>query len=87
MFTTSDIVTVWQKATIVNGYDPARVRKDICGAWIEFLEYGNRQSQYGWEIDHIDPDGGDYFTNLQPLHWRNNAAKGDGDLVCAVTAR
>ena len=48
--------------------------------------YGDCESPYGWEIDHINPNGGDGIGNLQPLQWQNNRAKGDGPLVCAVTA-
>lgn len=44
----------------------------------------------GWEIDHLTPvsdDGSDAIGNLRPLHWRNNAAKKDGRLVCVMVSR
>jgi len=80
-------LAAWNRATMVPGYDSARWRQDACKAWIGWSEYGNRGSQYGWEIDHIDPDGGDHAGNLRALQWQNNVAKSDGRLVCVVTAR
>ncbi len=83
------IQQVWNKAIVVINQDPTSIRKDRCGAWIKFEDYGNRGSEYGWEIDHIVPvskGGSDGLFNLQPLHWDNNMAKGDGDLVCKVHA-
>jgi 5-methylcytosine-specific restriction endonuclease McrA len=80
---------VWRKAKAVGTNDPNVFRQDECGAWIKWLDYGNRESQYGWEIDHIIPKargGGDSISNLRPLQWQNNASKGDGRLVCAVRA-
>ena len=72
---------VWNKAQLVVGYNPAFVRMDICGNLIEWKDYGNRNSRYGWEVDHIlavASGGGDEFSNLQPLQWENNVSKGDG---------
>ena len=60
------IQSVWEKAKLVEGNDAGWWRKDECGAWIGRREYGNRQSQYGWEIDHINPNGGDDLSNLRP---------------------
>jgi 5-methylcytosine-specific restriction endonuclease McrA len=84
-----EIIAVWQKAVIVPGYPAHVIRKDRCGAWIKLADYGNRNSQHGWEIDHIlsiNQGGSDTLNNLQPLHWQNNASKGDGWLTCPVTA-
>lgn len=86
---TSELINqVWQKAVFVSDNNESMgYRKDACGAWIKKSDYGNRNSQYGWEIDHIiasSNGGSDALNNLRPLHWRNNAAKSDGRLVCVV---
>lgn len=88
-FTDQMVQLVWTKGIVVPGYNPSVVRKDICGAWIHWNQYGNRNSQNGWEIDHIfavSNGGSDSFYNLRPLHWHNNARKSDGSLTCPVTA-
>ena len=46
---------VWKKATVVPNVDSTKWRKDQCGAWIGWEYYGDRSSDYGWEIDHITP--------------------------------
>ena len=80
------IQKVWEKGKIVEGYDPSKWRKDECGAWIGRQYYGDRKSQYGWEIDHISPGGPDVLSNLRPLQWENNVDKSSGRLKCNVTA-
>ena len=88
-FSDEIILAVWKKGTVVPNYDSAAWRKDQCGAWIGFQFYGDRSSDYGWEIDHITPQakgGTDNLSNLRPLHWRNNVKKSDGRLSCAVEA-
>lgn len=70
---------VWQKAKIVDGYDPNIWRKDFASAWIRRDHYGV-ESKYGWEIDHLRPlsrGGSDEISNLYALHWRNNNKKSD----------
>ena len=79
-YTERQKIAVWNKAYIVQGRNPAYVRADACGALIEWRCYGDTTSIYGWEIDHIIPKslgGTDVITNLQPLQWQNNRAKGD----------
>lgn len=82
---------VWAKGVVIPGYDPGMWRYDICGAVIRYGDHGDRSSEHGWEIDHIVPlsqGGSDHITNLQPLHWENNAAKGDSrNVVCVVPRR
>lgn len=87
-FTSETILKVWQKAVIDEYNVPNDYRKDECGAWIERAQYGNHDSAYGWEIDHInlESDDMDNLSNLRPLHWKNNGRKDDGRLACAVTS-
>ncbi len=40
----------WRSATPVPGTDSELWRQDDYGAWIHRGDYGNRHSQYGWEI-------------------------------------
>ena len=88
-FSEDTIQKVWEKGRVVSNNDPDVWRKDQCEAWIGREFYGKRDSQYGWEIDHIKPEsegGGDEISNLRPLQWENNAAKQADRLNCVVTA-
>jgi hypothetical protein len=89
IFNDDMVQQVWNKGRVVPGYDPNIWRKDQCGAWIGKQFYGNRGSQYGWEIDHITPseDGGtNDLSNLRPLQWENNANRQSGRLDCPIIA-
>lgn len=77
---------VWKKGTVVDKYDENRWRKDACGAWMNYNEYGNTDSKYGWQVDHIFPNSfledndvseedRDNLINLRPMQWKNNDVK------------
>src|SRR5258705_398452 len=86
-FSDEMVEKVWQKGSVVGGNEPREWRKDSCTAWIQRSAYGNVNSDYGWNIDHIKPvskGGSDDLSNLQPLHWENNANKQDGRADCPV---
>jgi hypothetical protein len=86
MYWTDDIIDmVWKKGAVVEGFNPALWRKDECGAWIARLRYGDRGSDYGWEIRRIAPNGPDAMPNLRPLQAQNAVDKA-GALVCGMTA-
>ena len=87
MVTEEEIEAVWKKGKQVGNNDSKVWRKDDCGAWIKKSQHGDRESQYGWEIDHIDPNGGDDISNKRPLQWQNNVAKSDGSGKCVVTSK
>lgn len=78
---------IWNKGIIVDNYPSERVRKDACGAFILYDDFGNRNSIFGWEVDHIFPasilrekgvaeEQIDDILNLRPINWKNNASKG-----------
>jgi hypothetical protein len=63
---------VWQHGEALRGNDPELWRKDEFGAWIRRLDYGNRRSEFGWEI--LDPRRGRGTSGvamLRPVHWQN----------------
>ena len=72
-------LAVWQKGHAIQGFDPTIWRRDDFHHVIRYSDYGDRNSEYGWEIDHIVPAGlagGDDLTNLRPLHFSINAGLG-----------
>ena len=80
------IQDVWEKGKIVSGYDKDKYRKDQCDAWIQRDKYGDRTSNFGWEIDHISSGGEDILSNLGPLQWENNVDKSEGRLKGNITS-
>jgi hypothetical protein len=88
-FAEEKLEAIWQKAKqFPNPSDPGWA-KDDCGAWIQRSTYGDRNSLYGWEVDHIQPEsrgGSNELSNLRPLHWENNANKAAGCTECIITS-
>src|SRR5438105_1135993 len=88
-FSEDIIWQVWSKALVISISDTLVWRKDECGAWILRSHYGNRDSEYGWDIGYIksvSEGGTDDLSNLRPLQWKNNISKSDGSLDCRVLA-
>lgn len=79
-FTQQEIESAWNLAFPVDGFSPDQIRKDYAGAYIMKDRYGDRTSNFGWEIDHIIPTekNGPYESwNYTPLQWENNVLKSD----------
>jgi hypothetical protein len=77
-FPDETVQEVWEKGAKITGVDWDVFRTDACGAWMCRTEYGSRDAELGWEIDHIFPQsegGGDEIDNLRPLHFQNNIKK------------
>jgi hypothetical protein len=72
-------LAVWNKGRVIPGYSPDVWRHDDFGAVLRYENYGDRNSEFGWEIDHMAPSafgGTDDLANLRPLHCKNNAGLG-----------
>lgn len=69
---------VWEKGMEIMDRGPSVWRRDAFGNLIRRQDYGNRKSDYGWEVDHIIPvsmDGSDELPNLRPLQWEANVRR------------
>lgn len=73
--------TIWYQTTKpLSSYSHSLYAIDKTGNEIHYIQYGNTDSEFGWEIDHIIPvvlGGKTVFSNLRAIHWRINRAKGD----------
>ena len=71
-------LAVWSKGRAIPNYDSDVWRHDDFGKVMRHLDYGNRDSEFGWEFDHITPrsEGGvDNLSNLRPLNWNANVRR------------
>ena len=87
--TDEEIQAVWNHATRVDKANPAKWRKDACGAWICRDHFGNHHSKFGWdfctestnsEAQKVDMDC------LRPFQWKNAASRNQGKPSCQVVA-
>ena len=87
MINQEKINNAWEQASVLDGRDKEVWRRDPCGALIKRDDYGNRSSEYGWEIDHVvskaflieagaSEEEIDNQDNLRAMHWANNDSKG-----------
>lgn len=63
---------VWEFAEIVPGNDADLWRKDEFGNWIYRLDYGRRESEFGWEV--FDPGVGRHAQGvyaMRPMQWES----------------
>jgi len=77
-FSREVVESVWELAAQVPGTDPALWRQDEFGIWIHRLSYGQRNSQFGWEI--FDPAQGRHSQGvyaMRPLQWSQYVARED----------
>ena len=92
-------LSVWKKARIEEGYNSDMFRKDACGAWISWNQYGVSDNLYGWEIDHFCPvaileklgyseEEIWHIDNLRAVQCKNNKSKSDDypSYMAAVTS-
>lgn len=66
------VCRVWEFAEPVPGNDSDLWRKDEYGNWIYRLDYGKRDSEFGWEI--FDPAAGRQERGvyaMRPVQWEN----------------
>jgi len=72
--------SVWEKGREIPGLDPRVWRADRYGSRLKYEDHGNRNSLYGWEIDHypipLALGGPNTLDNLEPLHCKSNASLG-----------
>ena len=74
-----ELSQIWVKGAVIPDYDPNVWRRDVYGSAMRWTDYGNTDSVYGWEVDHIiskDDGGSDELYNLRPMQWKNNRRKG-----------
>ena len=66
------VLRIWEYAEVIPGNDRDLWRKDEYGNWIYRLDYGRRESEFGWEI--FDPGVGRHCQGvyaMRPLQWEN----------------
>ena len=72
---------VWKKGKKIQDMDPNEFRKcNISNNIIRYSHYGDNNSVYNWDIDHIIPkskNGSNDISNLQPVSSSKNRSMGN----------
>jgi hypothetical protein len=80
--------SVWNKGHPIAGHDPSKWVRDDYGMLLRWEDYGDKNSPFGWEMDHFPTPkalgGTDSIENMRPLHCMTNAQL--GGLLGAVLA-
>lgn len=79
-FRPDEVQHAWEKCDSIAGRNPDIWRRDAVGNVIHRQAYGERQNEFGWEVDHSRPlqlQGTYHPNNLHALQWKQNASKGD----------
>jgi hypothetical protein len=72
----------WRKSQVWANWPSTpgtEMKRDCDGRWMRKEDHGDRNSQYGWEMDHIRPvalGGSDDLINMRPRHCSGNARAG-----------
>jgi hypothetical protein len=80
------VTAAWNSLGWVGDAASAYMRFDFCGAWVEFQDYGNTDSPYGWTIRACTRFDWRRFRSIQ--YWRACHVLNGQDghlLVCSVT--
>jgi hypothetical protein len=85
-FNNETVQGVWEKARATNDMDPNEWRKDECGAWIKYDQYGHQGSDFGWKIESVRPGEHQTLENLRPFQHENSFVLATGQPRCLVTA-
>jgi len=80
------VAEVWQHGRVMPEADGSMWRQDPCGAWMMREQFGHEDSEFGWKIERVAPDGEGDTGLLRPFHWRNHFDIGNGRAHCAITA-
>ena len=79
-YSEAEKLAIWSKGRVIPNFDAAVWRWDRFGNVMRYSDYGDRDSKFGWEADHVVPSdlgGHDGFNNLMPTHWSANSSKGN----------
>lgn len=77
---------VWEKGRATGNRDSNEWRKDECGAWIRYNQYGSEESGFGWKILNVSAGGVTEPEGLRPFHVENDFNRNTGRVVCRIKA-